>query len=381
MEVFEIEELVLYIGSFLDVKSFVMYASTNTLFYRICNEDMVWSNKVKIIFGSEVHKYKPLNEIYKQQFIRIYNTNLNRDEKSNIPLYLNHQGLYGSPNYLIKGELDTLILYNQCKLCPISILENCAGYGHVHILDYYYKLSLTLGEIENIPSVKAYGKAVATGQIAVLDWLCCHDIPVPHSDQMDFSYGVDKICMLSTLILKYKYFDKKDLCIHETDESYKLSVKTYEWLLDHGLAIDEWMYCEAGSVGNIYMLDFLEQKGCVMQNVTLDSTCSAGSIRALEWFAKRNILPSIQDVCEAETLDVIKWVISHGIGPDIEWIKYSFCSRDDTSILDYFETLNILPDVESANMAYQKRAVKYLYWMKKRGIIPTQFNKVNKKRH
>ena len=274
-----------------------------------------------------------------------------------------------------------MILYNNYESCPSTILNYCAGYGHINILNYYLNLSLVLNQRDledtfNKPTIDAYGYAVATGQIDVLDWLYLNNINMPYSDGIDFMYE-GQINMLSTLILKSKYVGE-----FTKDKSDKLCLEVYKWLIDHGLAIDEWMYCEAGSAGNIHILDFLEYKGCSMQNVALDSICSGGSIPGLEWFYKRNILPTVDDLCETNSLELIKWAVSHGIGPSINWLKYDFCSKDDTSILDYFsENLHILPDIETANVAYKKNAINYLLWMKERNIVPTDIRrKTNRKK-
>lgn len=399
MELLEIQEMVECVCSFLPLSSVIYASSVNKRFYNACNNDSIWKS-MTAIFCPEIVAYKPKNESYKEQYKRLYqlfrkfspvpwqDATLNKK----IMKHFYDSNFTMLSGFMKTGFLDVFIVFNIRE--PDLILENIdaiAGYGHIHILDYFAnlkekyftsKFENSEGERSLLPTSSAYCFAAALGNLEVMEWLYAHEIEIPDdSHEIEWYDGVN---MFSTLIVK-----DKDIGFEwqnglspsglesnrvQSEESYKLSAIVYEWLINHGMPITDWMFGEAGNVGNIHMLNFLEQKGAAPNMVAMDNVCAGGHINILNWFAERDILPNVYDIREGiDNVEVIKWAVDHNIGPSKDWVIFA-CTSDSIDVLDYLETLGNLPDNEDAyrieyNKLYsRKKSYKCLQWMADRGI-------------
>jgi hypothetical protein len=400
MDVFETDEMVAHIISFLNVDpkpEIVVVATINKLFYKICNRESVWKNAGERNFGSDSIIYKPKNETYKQQYIKLY-----LFFKSEVVHLL---GKLIFPEDRLKeisrvldisikdGLLDVLLSKQMLTLSyPIilsgDILADIAGHGHIHMLEYYEKQNRNNG-IHSLPPPSAYCLAAANGEIEVMEWLYKRGVPIPDYDEEVMYGGV--CCVFSDMIVYDKYHHgSTDATRIQRDSSYKLAIIIYQWLLDHSMPISEYMYSEAGHTGNIYMLDFLEEKGVPLNavHVGMDLVCGGGHISSFEWFAKRGVLPTEQHTVECtNNVAALKWLVDHNIGPFREWIKYA-CTSGSLDVLEYLESIGMLPDRTDVkrleHFIYSNRGgignmecsshymnnIKSLEWIAKRNIKP-----------
>ena len=90
----------------------------------------------------------------------------------------------------------------------------------------------------------------------------------------------------------------------------------------------------------------------------------------LIWLESHGILPDVYGANEASGfLDILIWLESHGVLPNVDGANYA-SSHGFLDVLYWLETYQILPNVDGANGAARGGFLDILIWLEQHGILP-----------
>lgn len=152
--------------------------------------------------------------------------------------------------------------------------------------------------------------------------------------------------------------------------------------------------------GRLDQIIVWRQRGAVVNPDNLSAAVEHGHINILDYFARQNILPTIESYfwailmgnidllnwlwnhglmpnnndalggVEINSIDVLLWLESHGVELG-EWTANAV--PENVKVLDWLEKeRRLLPTYQGANFASFKGNIEILEWMADRGIYPTE---------